>query len=58
MVAVWYWLHVNRGGLWAENPKILDFEIGSGDVRLYNSPEHHDDFIINVKTTSFWGGNV
>lgn len=54
MGAAWYgdegWLHVNRSGLWAENPKILDFEIGSGDIKLYNSPEHHDDFINCVKS--------
>lgn len=54
MGAVWYgdegWLHVNRAGLWAENPKVLDFEIGSGEVKLYNSPEHHDDFINCVKS--------
>ena len=54
MGVAWYgdegWLHVNRSGLWAENPKALDFEIGSGDVKLYNSPEHHDDFINCVKS--------
>jgi predicted dehydrogenase len=54
MGAVWYgengWLQVNRGGIWAENPEILKHEIGSGDVKLYNSPEHHLDFINCVKS--------
>lgn len=49
MGAVWYgeegWIQVNRGGLWAENPKVLDYEIGSGEVKLYQSPEHHQNFI-------------
>jgi len=54
MGAVWYgeqgWIQVMRGGLWAEKPEILDFEIGSGEVKLYNSPEHHQNFIDCVKS--------
>ncbi len=54
MGAVWYgdegWIHVNRGGLWAEKPEILDFEIGSGDVKLYKSPGHYLDFINCIKS--------
>ncbi|MEO1011687.1 MAG: Gfo/Idh/MocA family oxidoreductase [Bacteroidota bacterium] len=53
MGAVWYgengWLQVNRAGIWAENPEVLDFEIGSGDVQLYKSPGHHMDFINCVR---------
>ena len=54
MGAVWYgengWLQVNRGGIWAENPEILDYEIGSGEISLYKSPGHHRNFIECVKS--------
>ena len=54
MGAVWYgengWLQVNRSGIWAENKEILNHEIGSGDIKLYNSPGHYKDFINCVKS--------
>jgi len=54
MGTVWYgedgWLHVNRGGIWAENPEILDYEVGSGKTSLYKSPGHHTNFIDCVKS--------
>lgn len=49
MGAVWYgeegWIQVNRSGLFASDPKILDEKIGDGDIRLYRSRNHHQNFI-------------
>lgn len=54
MGAVWYgdegWLQVNRGGLWAENPKVLDIELGANDIHLYNSSNHHENFLECIKS--------
>lgn len=54
MGAVWYgkegWLQVNRQGMWSNNQKILDAEIGDNDIRLYRSRNHHQNFIECVKS--------
>ena len=50
----WYgengWVHVNRSGLYASDPKILREKIGPGETQLYKSYNHHKNFIDCVKT--------
>jgi len=43
-------VHVNRYGIWAKPASLLDVRLKSSDTRLYESREHHDDFINAVKT--------
>jgi hypothetical protein len=54
MGACWYgdqgWIHVNRGGLYASDPKILRETIGPNETHLYKSPHHQRNFIECVKT--------
>jgi len=54
MGAKWYgergWIHVNRGGLWAEPGSILDEVIGPNDIRLHKSDNHKQDFLDSIKT--------
>ncbi|MCY2932244.1 MAG: Gfo/Idh/MocA family oxidoreductase [Planctomycetota bacterium] len=44
------WIHVNRGGLWASDPKILQEKIGPDGVRLYVSNNHHQNFLDCVRS--------
>ena len=50
----WYgetgWIHVNRGGLNASDPKILREEIGPNETRLYESRDHKQNFLDCVKS--------
>jgi len=52
--AKWYgetgWIHVNRGGLNASDPKILREEIGPNEIRLYESRDHKQNFLDCVKS--------
>ena len=55
MGACWYgengaWIHVNRGGLKASDPKILEEAIGPNDTRLYESKDHQQNFLDCVKS--------
>jgi len=54
MGAAWYgekgWIHVNRGGLWAEPGSILKEVIGPNEVHLYESRDHKQNFLDCVKT--------
>ncbi|MDX1284525.1 MAG: Gfo/Idh/MocA family oxidoreductase [Draconibacterium sp.] len=54
MGAVWFgdegWIHVNRAGIWAENPKVLDVRFTDNDIRLYRSRNHHQNFIECVRS--------
>ncbi|MFC1738253.1 Gfo/Idh/MocA family protein [Planctomycetota bacterium] len=54
MGAVWYgedgWIHVNRGGLWAEPQSILKEVIRPNEIRLYKSRDHLQNFLDCVKT--------
>jgi predicted dehydrogenase len=54
MGACWYgdqgWIHVNRGGLYASDPKILREKIGPNETHLYKSTHHQRNFIECVKT--------
>lgn len=44
------WVHVNRSGISAENPKLLKSVIGSGEIHLYKSTDHVGNFIDCVKS--------
>jgi predicted dehydrogenase len=52
--AKWYgergWIHVNRGGLRAEPAEILKEVIGPGEIRLYESRDHKQDFLDCVRS--------
>ncbi len=55
MGTCWYgendrWIHVNRGGLNASDPKILEEVIGPNETRLYRSRDHQQDFLDCVKS--------
>lgn len=54
MGAAWYgdegWIHVNRGGLWASDEKILREKIGPNEIRLYESRDHKQNFLDCVKS--------
>jgi predicted dehydrogenase len=54
MGAAWYgekgWIHVNRGGLWAEPASILKEVIGPGEIRLYQNNDHKQNFLDCVKS--------
>lgn len=44
------WIHVNRGGLSASDPKILQEEIGANEIKLYESRDHKQNFLDCVKS--------
>ena len=44
------WIHVNRGGLTASDPKILQEEIGANEIKLYESRDHKQNFLDCVKS--------
>jgi len=52
--AKWYgekgWVHVNRGGLRAEPATIIKEVIGPGEIRLYESRDHKQNFLDCVKS--------
>ena len=55
MGAKWHgddgWIHVNRNGLWASDPRWLrEEEIGPGDTRLYRSDDHIQNFLDCVRS--------
>ena len=54
MGTVWYgqngWIHVKRGRLEASDGKILKETIGPDEIRLYNSRDHHQNFLDCVKS--------
>jgi len=54
MGAVWFgeegWIHVNRSGLWASDPKFLEVKFTDNDIRLYRSRNHHQNFIECVRS--------
>jgi predicted dehydrogenase len=43
------WVHVNRGGIWAEPASLLQTKI-KPDQKLYESASHHGDFLECVRT--------
>jgi predicted dehydrogenase len=44
------WIFVDRGVLEAENPNVLKEEIGPGEIHLYDSRNHHRNFLDCVKS--------
>jgi predicted dehydrogenase len=44
------WIHVNRGGLSASDPKILSEEIGANEIKLYESRDHKQNFLDCVRS--------
>lgn len=44
------WIHVDRAGIWSEPESLLKTEPKDGDVRLYKSTNHCDDFLACVKS--------
>lgn len=39
------WIYVNRGKITASDPAILREKIGAGEIRLYESKDHTDNFL-------------
>jgi predicted dehydrogenase len=54
MGAAWYgekgWIHVRRGGLWAEPESVLKEVIGPNEIHLYKSRDHKQNFLDCVKS--------
>jgi predicted dehydrogenase len=54
MGAKWYgedgWVHVNRGGINAEPKSLLNEKFGAGDVQIYKSNDHVQNFLDCVKS--------
>ena len=50
----WYgekgWIHVNRKGLWAQPASVLNEQIGSTEIQLYESRDHKQNFLDCVKS--------
>ena len=46
------WVHVNRGGIWAEPASLLQVKIKPNEIHLYESRNHHADFLNCVRTRS------
>jgi predicted dehydrogenase len=46
------WVHVNRGGIWAEPTSLLQVKIKPDEINLYESNDHLSDFIKCVRTRS------
>jgi predicted dehydrogenase len=44
------WIFVNRGGIEASDPAILEIELGPNDVRLYKSDNHHLNWLDCIAT--------
>jgi predicted dehydrogenase len=44
------WVLVNRSGIWAEPASLLTVALRPGDVRLYESNSHHDNFLECIRT--------
>jgi predicted dehydrogenase len=43
-------IHVDRGVLETEPAELRDMELAPGDLRLYNSPEHHENWFQCIQT--------
>ena len=54
MGACWYgdqgWIHVNRGGLWASDDKILAEVIGDNETKLYFSRDHAQNLLDCIRS--------
>jgi predicted dehydrogenase len=52
------WVHVNRNGLWPEPESLRRVKIKPNEMNLYESRDHHADFIKCVQTRSDPVSNV
>src|SRR5688500_10669153 len=43
------WIFVNRSKIEASDPEILKIQLGSRDVRLYDSKDHHENWLDCIK---------
>jgi hypothetical protein len=43
------WVHVDRGGIWAEPASLLTAKIQPGEEHLYDSRDHHANFLACVR---------
>ncbi|GDX40642.1 NADH-dependent dehydrogenase [Armatimonadota bacterium] len=44
------WIFVDRGVLEASSPDILEIQLGANDVHLYESAEHHENWLNSIRT--------
>jgi predicted dehydrogenase len=44
------WVHVDRGGIWAEPESLLEVKFEDNELHLHKSENHHDDFLKAVRT--------
>ena len=44
------WVHVNRRGMTTEPAGLKNVKLGAGEVHLYKSPGHHQDFLDCVRS--------
>ncbi|MHC4445565.1 MAG: Gfo/Idh/MocA family protein [Planctomycetota bacterium] len=44
------WIFVSRSRIAASDPDILNIKLGAKDVRLYNSPQHHRNWLDCIKS--------
>jgi len=44
------WIHVTRGRWSASDPKILEEDIGPGEIHLYNSRNHRQNFVDCIRS--------
>ncbi len=44
------WIFVDRGVLDASSPDLLEIQLGANDVHLYESPEHHENWLECIRT--------
>jgi hypothetical protein len=47
------WVHTGHGGFFRSQPEsLIDSVIGPNEIRLYDSPDHHRNFLDCVRTRS------
>ncbi len=44
------WVHVVRGGIWAEPAALLGAKLKPGEEHLYESPDHHRNFLECIRS--------
>lgn len=44
------WVHVDRGGIWAEPESLLEVKLKDNELHLHESANHHDDFLKAVRS--------
>ncbi len=46
------WVKVNRNGIWTDPPSLLKSVIGPGEIHLYESRNHYQNFLDCIRTRS------